>query len=67
MAKIINRITRGIIAEDPKMSLRNLAIESKADLSRADLFEAVLCNTKFENTRISYRDKFVEVNFKEVK
>ena len=40
---------------------------SKADLSKADLSGSILCDVLFKQTKITYRNKTVEVNFKEVK
>jgi hypothetical protein len=39
----------------------------EADLHEADLLGAILCDTWFEKTKITYKGKTVEVNFKEVK
>jgi len=40
---------------------------NNSDLRGANLYGADICDTNFDKTKISYRGKTVEVNFKEVK
>ena len=77
--KILNRLTEEVVFESKHKTMKKTvvaAVESGADLSGAnlsgaDLYAAnlsrtILCDAKFEKTKISYRGKAVEVSFTEV-